>query len=35
LLKSLGCDRFQGYFYAKPLAYDALKAFLEKNTIQH
>ena len=33
LLKTLGCDRFQGYFYAKPLAYDALKVFVEKNTL--
>ncbi len=30
VLKRLGCDRFQGYFYAKPLGYDALKAFFEK-----
>lgn len=28
LLKSFGCDRFQGYLYAKPLGYDELKAFL-------
>lgn len=28
ILKEFGCDRFQGYFYAKPLTYDALKAFL-------
>ncbi len=33
LLKSLGCDRFQGYFYAKPLAFDTLKAFLETHPI--
>lgn len=30
VLKRLGCDRFQGYFYAKPLSYDALKAFFEQ-----
>ena len=30
LLRNLGCDRFQGYLYAKPLAYDALKTFLER-----
>ena len=28
-LKSLGCDRFQGYLYAKPLAYEDLKAFVK------
>lgn len=33
ILKNLGCDRFQGYFYAKPLAYDTLKAFFETHTI--
>lgn len=27
LLKTFGCDRFQGYLYAKPLAYNDLKAF--------
>lgn len=27
ILKEFGCDRFQGYLYAKPLAYDALKEF--------
>ncbi|ATB69369.1 diguanylate cyclase [Sulfurospirillum diekertiae] len=31
MLKSLDCDRFQGYFYAKPLRYDALKEFFEQN----
>ena len=30
ILKRFGCDRFQGYLYAKPLAYEALKAFFEK-----
>jgi len=30
VLKSLGCDRFQGYLYAKPLRYDALKEFFEQ-----
>ena len=30
LLRSFGCDRFQGYFYAKPLPYEALKSFLTK-----
>lgn len=30
MLKNLGCDRFQGYLYSKPLNYDALKAFLKK-----
>jgi len=30
VLKRLGCDRFQGYFYAKPLGYDALKTFFEE-----
>ncbi|WP_041959637.1 bifunctional diguanylate cyclase/phosphodiesterase [Sulfurospirillum arsenophilum] len=30
VLRNLGCDRFQGYLYAKPLAYDALKVFLER-----
>jgi len=33
VLKTLGCDRFQGYLYAKPLAYDALKTFLETHPI--
>jgi len=33
LLKTLGCDRFQGYLYAKPLTADALKAFVENNTL--
>jgi len=33
LLKTLGCDRFQGYLYAKPLTADALKAFVEKHTL--
>jgi len=28
-LKSLGCDRFQGYLYARPLDYEALKAFVQ------
>ncbi|AFL68317.1 bifunctional diguanylate cyclase/phosphodiesterase [Sulfurospirillum barnesii] len=28
-LKSLGCDRFQGYLYAKPLPYEALKSFVQ------
>lgn len=27
ILKSFGCDRFQGYYYAKPMPYEALKAF--------
>lgn len=30
-LKRFGCDRFQGYFYAKPLDCDALRIFLMKN----
>lgn len=30
VLKHFGCDMFQGYLYSKPLAYDALKAFFEK-----
>lgn len=30
VLKRFGCDRFQGYLYSQPLAYDALKAFFEK-----
>jgi len=30
VLKTLGCDRFQGYLYTKPLAYDALKVFFEQ-----
>lgn len=30
LLKRLGCDRFQGYLYTRPLAYKALKEFFEK-----
>ena len=30
VLKRLVCDRFQGYFYAKPLGYDSLKAFFEQ-----
>ena len=30
VLKKFGCDRFQGYLYAKPLAYDDLKEFLQK-----
>ena len=29
-LLHLGCDRFQGYFYAKPLTYDALQTFVEE-----
>ncbi|MBN1840214.1 MAG: EAL domain-containing protein [Campylobacterales bacterium] len=29
-LKSLGCDRFQGYLYAKPLGYEDLKAFVKE-----
>jgi len=28
LLKVFGCDRFQGYLYAKPLSYEELKKFL-------
>lgn len=28
LLKVFGCDRFQGYLYAKPLRYEELKLFL-------
>lgn len=28
VLRNLGCDRFQGYLYAKPLTCDALKEFL-------
>ena len=30
VLKRFGCDMFQGYLYSQPLAYDALKAFFEK-----
>lgn len=30
ILKEFGCDRFQGYLYAKPLTYEALKTFLMK-----
>lgn len=29
-LKTLGCDRFQGYLYAKPLSYEDLKAFVKE-----
>jgi len=29
VLKNFGCDKFQGYLYAKPLAYDALKEFFK------
>lgn len=29
LLKAFGCDRFQGYLYAKPLEYEALKEFFK------
>ena len=28
ILKECGCDRFQGYLYAKPLEFDVLKKFL-------
>ena len=30
VLKKLGCDRFQGYLYAKPLRYEDLKRFLHE-----
>jgi diguanylate cyclase (GGDEF)-like protein len=33
ILKRFGCDRFQGYLYTKPLAYDALKEFFAVNTL--
>ncbi|QEW08616.1 EAL domain-containing protein [Nitrincola iocasae] len=33
LLKSFGCDRFQGYLYAKPLAYETLKDFLKSQPL--
>jgi diguanylate cyclase (GGDEF)-like protein len=33
LLKTFGCDRFQGYLYSKPLPYEKLKDFL-KDTFQ-
>ncbi len=29
MLKSYGCDRFQGYYYAKPMPIDELKAYLK------
>jgi len=31
LLTSFGCDRFQGYYFAKPLLKDDLIAFFQKN----
>lgn len=34
VLKRLGCDRFQGYFYAKPLGYEALKIFFEQKAYE-
>ncbi|WP_333803860.1 bifunctional diguanylate cyclase/phosphodiesterase [Sulfurospirillum sp.] len=33
ILKRFGCDRFQGFLYTKPLAYDALKEFFTVNTL--
>ena len=30
VLRRFGCDMFQGYLYSQPLAYDALKAFFER-----
>jgi diguanylate cyclase (GGDEF)-like protein len=33
LLKSYGCDRFQGYLYAKPMEYQALKDFFKSNPL--
>lgn len=35
LLKTFGCDRFQGYLYAKPLAYNDLKAFFLSQRKEH
>lgn len=33
LLIVLGCDRFQGYYFSKPLTKDALISFLQKTTL--
>jgi diguanylate cyclase (GGDEF)-like protein len=35
LLKTFGCDRFQGFLYAKPMPYDALKAFFAAHFQKH
>lgn len=34
ILKRFGCDRFQGFLYTKPLAYDALKEFITTQKLE-
>ncbi len=35
LLKSIGCDIIQGYYYSKPLSPDELEQFMQKATIKY
>lgn len=35
LLKSMGCDEIQGYFYSRPIPYQALTEFLSEERKEH